>query len=113
MRFRSTALAVAVLVPTLAAAQPADPNTAQLRAVRTDELIALDGRAREAIWAQAPVADDFYQFTPAEAGPARFRTTVQVAYDDRTLYVFVRAYDPQPDSIVAFLSRRDVRTPSD
>lgn len=113
MHLRLSALAVAVLLPAGAAAQPADPNSAQLRAVRTDDLITLDGRGHEPIWAQAPVADDFYQFTPAEAGPARFRTTVQVAYDDRTLYVLVRAYDPQPDSIVAFLSRRDVRTPSD
>jgi hypothetical protein len=111
VRFRFIALAI--LLPSIGTAQPADPNTAQLRAIRTDELITLDGRSREAIWAQAPVADEFYQFTPAEAGRARFRTTVQVVYDDRTLYVFVRAYDPRPDSIVAFLSRRDVRTPSD
>lgn len=105
----------AVLLATASdlAAQPADPNTAQTRAVRTDEPMSLDGRDREAIWATAPVTDDFYQFTPAEAGKARFRTTVRVAYDDRTLYVFVRAYDPRPDSLVALLSRRDIRTPSE
>ncbi len=104
---------LALLTPPALSAQPADPNTAQTRAVRTDEPITLDGRDREPVWATAPVTDDFYQFTPAEAGPARFRTTIRVAYDDRTLYVFVRAYDPSPDSLVALLSRRDVRTPSE
>ncbi len=73
----------------------------------------LDGRDAEPVWAAAPVADEFYQFTPAEAGPARFRTTIRVAYDDRVLYVFVKAYDPRPDSLVALLSRRDLRTPSE
>ena len=38
---------------------------------------------------------------------------MKVAYDDRYLYVLVRMYDPHPDSIRAFLSRRDVSTPSD
>lgn len=73
----------------------------------------IDGRDAEGVWAHAPVTSDFYQFAPTEAGPARFRTEFAVAYDDRTLYVFVRAYDPRPDSLVALLSRRDVRTPSE
>jgi hypothetical protein len=33
----------------------------------------------------------------------------KVAYDERNLYVFIRAYDPHPDSILAILARRDVR----
>jgi hypothetical protein len=36
-----------------------------------------------------------------------------VAYDARHLYVFVRAFDPHPDSIVSLLSRRDEPTASD
>jgi len=73
----------------------------------------LDGRDDEAVWRSAPVTDDFRQFTPGEAAPARFRTAFQVAFDERTLYVFVRAFDPRPDSLVALLSRRDERTPSE
>ncbi len=83
------------------------------RAVRTTEPIRLDGRADEAVWRSAPASDEFFQFQPAEAGPARFRTEFRVAYDDRTLYVLIRAHDPRPDSLVALLSRRDVRTPSE
>lgn len=110
--FRFVAFLLALIVPPLGA-QPSDPHSAQAQAVRSDELMTLDGRDLESVWATAPITDDFYQFTPAEAGKARFRTTVRVAYDDRTLYVFVRAYDPRPDSLVALLSRRDIRTPSE
>jgi hypothetical protein len=94
-------------------AQDATPGVATATAARTNDPMVLDGRDGEPVWRVAPISDEFFQFTPAEAGPARFRTAFQVAYDDRTLYVYVRAFDPRPDSLVALLSRRDVRTPSE
>ena len=57
--------------------------------------------------------DQFLQAKPSEGAPARFRTEARVAYDARNLYVFVRAFDPHPDSIVSLLSRRDEQTASD
>ena len=119
---RSTRLlAVAALLASAvstAATQGTPPSTGRVdvpttRAVRSAEPVRVDGRDDDAVWAMAPVTDDFRQFTPNEAGPSRNRTTVRVAYDDRTLFVFVRAYDPHPDSLVSLLSRRDVRTPSE
>ncbi len=109
---------VACLVACLSAPDPARaqaslPVDQTARAVRTAEAIRLDGRDDDAVWRTAPISDEFFEFSPAEAGVARFRTTVQVAYDDRTLYVYVRAFDPRPDSLVMLLSRRDVRTPSE
>jgi Domain of unknown function (DUF5916) len=112
-RARVLAAACLVSLPSLARAQTADSIVPSARAVRTAGPIDLDGRNAEPVWRLAPVTDEFRQFTPAEAGPARFRTEFQVAYDDRTLYVFVRMFDPRPDSLVALLSRRDVRTPSE
>jgi hypothetical protein len=73
----------------------------------------LDGRDDDAVWRQADLIDGFRMTFPTEDGAATHRTTARVAYDARNLYVFVRAYDPRPDSIVALLSRRDVVTPSD
>lgn len=100
--------------PMQAATQEASQNAVPTaRAVRSAELITLDGRDLDPVWRSAPISDEFRQFSPNEAGPARFRTSFQVAYDDRTLFVFVRAYDPRPDSLVALLSRHDVRTPSE
>lgn len=88
-------------------------QTPTARAVRLTQSPTLDGRDDEIAWQGVPVTDDFQQFSPGEAQPARFRTAFKVGFDDRTLYVFVRAYDPEPDSIVALLSRRDLRTPSE
>ncbi|MBI3791716.1 MAG: carbohydrate binding family 9 domain-containing protein [Gemmatimonadetes bacterium] len=65
------------------------------------------------IWENAQLIDGFRVFDPKEDGDPSMRTTAKVAYDEKNLYVLVRAYDPHPDSIVALLSRRDVRTASE
>ena len=36
-----------------------------------------------------------------------------MTYDARNFYVFVRAFDPEPDRILNLLARRDIRTASD
>jgi hypothetical protein len=69
----------------------------------------IDGKADDAVWATAQVIDGFRTFDPIDNGDPRFRTEARVAYDEHNLYVLVRAFDPHPDSIVALLSRRDVR----
>src|SRR5689334_8660069 len=73
----------------------------------------IDGKADDAVWSTAQVFTEFRTFDPVENGDPRFRTEARVAYDDHNLYVLVRAYDPHPDSLIALLSRRDVRTQSD
>ena len=55
----------------------------------------------------------FRQFQPHVDADPSFPTEFQVAYDEKNLYVFVRMFDPHPDSIMHALSRRDVRGPSD
>jgi hypothetical protein len=99
------------------AAMPArDPHAAAVVnavAVRAASAPTLDGKDDDAIWRTAPEIVAFQQFSPASGAPATFRTSVKVSYDDRYLYVLVRMFDPHPDSIRAFLSRRDVATPSD
>jgi hypothetical protein len=99
------------------AESPRSPNgasaTTTARAVRATSAPIIDGRDDDAAWRDAPLIDAFRQFSPQEDGEAAFRTEVRVVYDDRNLYVVVRAFDPHPDSIVPLLSRRDVRTNSD
>ncbi len=67
----------------------------------------IDGRDDDAIWQTAQVITDFQQFEPTEGAAPSFRTAARVAYDSRHLYIFVRAFDPRPDSILAVLQRRD------
>ena len=95
-------------------AGPAPHDSVPLvRAVRAEHPPRIDGKDDDAVWRLAPVYGDFREFEPHEGTPARFRTEFKVAYDDRNLYVFVRAYDPHPDSIMHALSRHDIRGPSD
>ena len=83
-------------------------------ASRAAGAVVVDGRDDDAAWRDAQVIDAFREFDPVENGdPRGFRTEARVTYDDRYLYVFVRAFDPRPDSLLALLARRDVRTQSD
>jgi hypothetical protein len=82
-------------------------------AIRAAAPPTLDGRDDDAIWRTAPEIVAFQQFSPASGAAASFRTSAKASYDDRYLYVLVRCFDPHPDSIRAFLSRRDIATPSD
>ena len=82
-------------------------------AVRASLSPTIDGREDDPVWREAPATSQFEEFSPREGGAPRYRTEFKVAYDDRNLYVFVRAFDPHPDSIMTALTRRDVRGPSD
>lgn len=96
--------------------RPATGAEARVTAARATRAVVpptIDGREQDAAWRGAPVINDFRQFDPAEDVPPTFRTEARVVYDDRYLYVLVRAFDPHPDSIAALLSRRDVKTASD
>jgi hypothetical protein len=91
----------------------ATPASNITRAVRVEQAPVLDGRDDDAVWNSAPMIEDFVQMLPTEAGLPLFPTSVRVVYDERNLFIFVRAHDPHPDSIVRRLSRRDVETNSD
>ncbi len=121
-------VSICLLAPTLASAQQvaaphisgapahaAARESANLRrvsgtvatAIRALQPPVIDGDDSDPVWASAQVIDHFRQYEPVEDGEPRFRTEARIAFDERNLYVFVRAFDPHPDSIVARLGRRD------
>jgi len=104
-------LALSNATTSRAPAVSAPPNVAV--AHRATRAPVIDGRMDEVIWAAAPLIEGFRVFDPVEDGEPRFRTEARVAYDERYLYVIVRAFDPHPDSIRALLARRDARSASD
>ena len=91
---------------------PANPSSTAM-AMRAERPPDVDGRADDAIWQSAPRFTEFRQFDPRIDADPSLRTEFQAAYDDRNLYVFVRMFDPHPDSIMHALTRRDVRGSSD
>jgi hypothetical protein len=86
----------------------------ELRAFRiTGAAPNIDGVLDDDVWSSALPIEDFLQGEPDNMAPATERTVVQVAYDDGSLYVAVRAYAASPTSITAGLGRRDNFPPSD
>ena len=73
----------------------------------------IDGRLDEDSWNLAAAATDFVQIRPDEGDPATEQTEVRAVYDDDALYVGVRAFDSDPDSIEGQLTRRDEESFSD
>jgi hypothetical protein len=82
-------------------------------ASRTERPLVIDGRDDDAIWKTAAPITGFRVFDPKEDGEPSSPTEAKVAYDAQNLYVFVRMFDPHPDSILSLLARRDVKTQSD
>ena len=76
---------------------------------------AIDGKEDDAVWRLAPAITHFRMWRPTEGKDPRpgFKTEAKIAYDASNLYVFVRAFDPHPDSIITLLERRDTYTASD
>src|SRR5262245_50452753 len=101
-----TIVALAVLAIALPARAQTDRPPA-VTAMRVTTPPAIDGRADDAAWTSGPVSTDFRVFAPREGAEPTVRTEARVRYDDRALYVLVRAFDPHPDSIVRRLARRD------
>ncbi len=89
------------------------PTDSSAVAVRATSAPAIDGKDDDAVWRDAPPITAFTEWNPTEGKQPRFRTEAKVAYDAANLYVFVRAFDPHPDSIIKILERRDTFTPSD
>jgi len=93
--------------------RPAPSSATMAFAAPAPEPPVIDGRDADAVWRTARVVTGFRQWNPTEDADPRFPTEARIAYDARYIYVFVRAHDPHPDSIVALLARRDSWTPSD
>lgn len=98
---------------TLTPAVMPESTHAAVRATPARATPVIDGQDVDAVWRTAQAIEAFRVFDPTEDGEPALRTEARIAYDARTLYVFVRMYDPHPDSIVALLSRRDSKTASD
>src|SRR3989449_334969 len=91
---------------------PPPPPTSVV-ATRAAQPPVIDGRDDDVVWREAQPIIGFQEWRPSEGGPPKLPTEAKVAYDAANLYVFVRAFDPHPDSIITVLARRDYFTPSD
>ncbi len=84
-----------------------DEGRVTVRATRLEAPLSTDGRLDEPIYGVVPPADDFVQQEPLEGEPATEKTEAWIFFDDRNIYVSVRAWDSQPERMVANELRRD------
>ena len=92
---------------------PAPVTPKAVTAIRAAQSPTIDGRDDDAVWREATPITEFLEWRPSEGGAPKLPTEAKVAYDAGNLYVFVRCFDPHPDSIITLLARRDYFTPSD
>jgi len=101
--------------PVRVEARVSAPSDTGVAATRADVAPVIDGKDDDAVWRVAPAASGFKMWRPTEGKDPRpgFKTEAKIGYDASNLYVFVRAFDPHPDSIITLLERRDTYTSSD
>ncbi|HJU75382.1 MAG TPA: carbohydrate binding family 9 domain-containing protein, partial [Gemmatimonadaceae bacterium] len=113
--FAFTAVVVSLPATASSQAQRGANSVPALSAVaaRAAQEPKIDGRNDDPVWQTATKYSEFRQFQPRLDTTPSLKTEFQAAFDEKNLYVFLRMYDPHPDSIMRALSRRDVRGPSD
>ena len=79
----------------------------------TSQAPEIDGKDADLIWQLAEVGTDFVQLDPVENALPSQRTAFRILYDNKNLYVFIRAYDSEPQKIERRLARRDEIDDSD
>jgi hypothetical protein len=73
---------------------------------RFDKAPLIDGKLDDAVWQQAAVLKDFYQFRPGDNIAPSQPTEVLIGYDAKTLYVAFRAHD-EAGKVRATVPKRD------
>lgn len=67
----------------------------------------IDGKLDDEVWQKHDWEDGFIQSDPYEGRDPSEKTSFKVLYDDKALYVAIRAFDSQPGTIERRMSRRD------
>lgn len=85
------------------------PDNKNVEAIRLQESqrIHLDGRLDEPIWKITQPATDFIQRELHFGEPATQQTEVRFSYDEENLYVGIRCFDDQPETILKPMGRSE------
>mgnify|MGYP000084753399 CR=1 FL=1 len=78
----------------------------ELRAVRIDQPLQVDGHLDEAPWQEAPAAENFMTYSPSIGDSSAFRTCVKTLYNNKAIY-FGAFMKDRPEKIMDGLSKRD------
>ncbi len=87
-----------------------DPDSLRFKVLETkrcDQPPIIDGNLNDPAWEASDVVNEFFQIEPKELSIPSENTSARVSYDNEALYVFIEAFDSQPEKIKKTLVRRD------
>ncbi|MGE0076621.1 MAG: DUF5916 domain-containing protein [Bacteroidales bacterium] len=96
-----------LLAHTLFAANDSLHVTRELKALRIQETVHVDGVLNEPEWTLASIADNFIQYEQYNGLPPSQKSEVRVLFDDNALYIGARLFDNCPSCIYKELGQRD------
>ncbi len=67
----------------------------------------IDGLGNDPAWDQVEWGGEFTQWQPEAGASPSQPTNFKILYDEKNLFVLIRAHDDEPDKIVKRMSRRD------
>jgi len=67
----------------------------------------IDGKLDDECWKKGTWGGHFHQFTPNEGAKPTYPTEFNIQYDDKYLYVAIRAFDGEPKKIIRLAGVRD------
>ncbi|MBN2494971.1 MAG: carbohydrate binding family 9 domain-containing protein [Deltaproteobacteria bacterium] len=85
----------------------AEPESRCIRSVRISTPPVIDGALDDLVWQLAEPSEDFVQQFPRAGAAPSFTTQVRLLHDDEALYLAALCRDPEPERIVARVTRRD------
>lgn len=110
---KAVLISLILMMPLISAAKSEEAFKPEpVKALKTEELIKIDGILEEETW-QITGITDFVQTDPIDGAEPSEKTCVWIAYDETFLYVAAYLYDSKPDSIESRLGRRDDFVDSD
>jgi hypothetical protein len=105
-RFLIAFLNIFLIIPFISG-QTQDLPKKQYKTAHITDAPAIDGILDEDIWNEGEWIDDFTQNEPYNGRSASQRTEFKILFDDDNIFVAIKNFDTDPDSIINRLTRRD------
>jgi hypothetical protein len=67
----------------------------------------IDGKLDDECWKKGTWAGNYHQWTPNEGAKPTYPTELNIQYDDKYLYVAIRAFDGEPEKMIRMAGVRD------
>ncbi len=112
MLFSLLPLNVRAFVPSLQQDTASQKNISFKQPVYTTQRLStpqpvIDGKLDDECWKTGDWAGDFYQWMPNEGEKPTYPTEFNIQYDNKNLYVAIRAFDGEPKKIIKRSGVRD------